>query len=321
MAIDLSPEKVLLFLRFAGLSALLFVLIERHRVRRFPWFTASIGLSLLRLLMSRPMFWHLWPRGIGTILIVFADVMALLGLMVVREMARRAFDKVHRRTWLWWALGLLAGGIAVAAAWGPWPTPEMLKLDTERAVLRLLGMAAVDLDLMVDLVTVELGLLVALIGRRMKGRGRSHTLQIVIGLSVAAASRLIFEGGWHAITLAVTPVSAAERAYYLGLRDMLFNINSGVFAAALAWWIVCLWTDDSTGRRRHKRRRGRRAATASTGRPVLAGEGPVNEGKKNPLRLDGRVDCFLSRALPASESCWEEVRLEWACAELDTRAG
>ena len=53
--------QVLWTLTFAALMVLLIVLLGRERIRRFPWFTASIVVLALRLLTSRLLFGKLPP--------------------------------------------------------------------------------------------------------------------------------------------------------------------------------------------------------------------------------------------------------------------
>jgi hypothetical protein len=99
-------------------------------------------------------------------------------------------------------------------------------------------------DLLVNVLTVELGLLVALLGRRFKAGWRSHTQQIVIGLSTAAIAQLAVQGIWQVIALKTIPHSEAEYERILGLRDKLFNANGALYVAVLVWWIVWLWIDE-----------------------------------------------------------------------------
>jgi hypothetical protein len=108
-------------LTFAALLVLLVVLLGRDRARRFPWFTASIVLVALRLLASRLLFGKMPPLTMNAIFITMADAIALVGLLVVVEMARRAFGGLQRQLWIVNSVGLLAVAGAVLAVWGPWP--------------------------------------------------------------------------------------------------------------------------------------------------------------------------------------------------------
>jgi len=65
-------------------------------------------------------------------------------------------------------------------------------------------------DLLASLLAIELGILVALFGRRFHAPWRSPTQQLVIGLSTAAIAQLAVRGIWQAIALKVTVHSRAE---------------------------------------------------------------------------------------------------------------
>jgi hypothetical protein len=51
-----NTVQILWTLTFAALLVLLVVLLGRDRARRFPWFTASMVLTALRLLASRMLY-------------------------------------------------------------------------------------------------------------------------------------------------------------------------------------------------------------------------------------------------------------------------
>lgn len=239
-----TAVQTLWTLTFAALLVLLVVLQGRDRARRFPWFSASIALVALRLLASRLLFGRLPGLTLNGIFITLADVAALVGLLVVVEMARRAFHGAVRRTWVSGTMAALALGAAVLYYWGPWPPLKSLTADSYLAVLRLMQLAAQKADLLLNVLTIELGLLVVVFGRRFKAGWRSHTQQIVIGLSTASIAQLGVQGIWQAIAMKAAPQTQAEYEHILGLRDKLFNANSAVYVAVLVWWIVCLWRDE-----------------------------------------------------------------------------
>jgi hypothetical protein len=173
-----------------------------------------------------------------------ADLAALVGLLVVLEIARRAFGSARLRNWMIGALALIvvAGGVLVV--WGPWPARKELVLDSPMAVLRLMQLAAQKGDLLVDLLTVQLGLLVILLGRHFKAGWHSHTQRIVIGLSTVAASWLTIAAVWQVIATTVHPHTQAEYERIIGLGAKMVNANKVVYIAALVWWIACLWMDE-----------------------------------------------------------------------------
>ena len=239
-----TTVQILWTLTFAAMLVLLVVLLGRDRVRRFPWFTASMTLTAVRLLASRMLYGRLAPMTMSEIFLVLALLEALVCLLVAVEIARRAFAGASRRAWIGGTLAMLAVGAAVLAAWGAWPAWKSLSTDSTLAVLKLVQLAAQKASLLSDVVTVELGLLVVLIGRRFKAGWRSHTQQIVIGLSTAAIAQMAVRGIWQQIALHAAPQTQAEYEHVLGIQEKLYNANSVLFVAVLVWWIACLWIDE-----------------------------------------------------------------------------
>jgi hypothetical protein len=240
---DFTTTQVLWTLTFAALLVLLVVLLGRDRARRFPWFTANIALLALRLLSSRELTGRMPQLTLGAILITLADVIAVVGLLVLVEMARRAFDGLQRSLWIVNSAGLLAGAGVVLAAWGPWPAWKTLTADSHLAALRLMQLAAEKISLLVLLLTVGLGLLVVLFGRRYKAGWRSHVQRVVIGLSTAAIGQLALLIALQRLARTV-PQSRAEFEHIMSQRANLINADSALYVAVLVWWIVCLWIDE-----------------------------------------------------------------------------
>jgi hypothetical protein len=236
--------QVLWTLTFAAHLVLLVVLLGRDRARRFPWFTTGIVLVALRLVSSRLLYGRLPSIAMSAIFIVLADLSAIAGLLVVLELARRAFGRAQRRTWILWTLVLVALGGGVLGGWGPWPAWKSLAVDSPLAVLGLMQLLAQKTGLLVDVLTVALGLLVVLFGRRYGAGWRSHAQQIVIGLSTASLGQLAVQIIWQIIARTASPHSQAEYERIVGLREKLFNANSFVYLAVLIWWIACLWMDE-----------------------------------------------------------------------------
>ncbi len=240
----LTAVQVLWTLTFAAELVLLVVLLGRDRIKRFPWFTLSIALMAVRLLTLRLLSGRLPTLTLSTIFIIMADLSAMVGFLVVVEMARRAFAPVKRTTWRVGVLAVLIVGVGALAAWGPWPALNTLKADSFIADLGLMQMGAQKLDMLVDLLTVELGVLVVLLGRRTGAGWRTHTQRLVIGLSTASIAQLAVEGIWQFIARTAIPHSQAEYERIVGLRDKLFNANGALFVAVVVWWVICLWMDE-----------------------------------------------------------------------------
>src|SRR5580658_726930 len=105
---NFSAGEILWTLTFAALLVLLVVLLGRDRVKRFKWFTASIALMALRMLASRLLLGRMAPIVSSEIFLVLADLAAIVAVLVVVEMARRAFNGASRKAWIVATLILLA---------------------------------------------------------------------------------------------------------------------------------------------------------------------------------------------------------------------
>ena len=94
------------------------------------------------------------------------------------------------------------------------------------------------------LLTVGLGLLVVLFGRRFKAEWRSHTQMIAIGLSTVAIAVLALPATVESIIRTARPNSQQEYERIVGLMNNLVNAYKLVYLCALIWWIVWLWRDE-----------------------------------------------------------------------------
>jgi hypothetical protein len=271
-----TATQVLWTLTFAAQLVLLVVLLGRDRARRFPWFTISIVLAALRLLGSRLLAGRLAPLAMNEIFITLEGLAALVSLLVLVEMARRAFDGVERRMWVGWALVTMIVTGCLLWVWGPWPVWKTLTADSTLARLRLMQFGAEKGNMLADMLAVELGLLVAVAGRRFKAGWRSHPQRILIGLSTAAIAQLAVQGVWQLIARRAVPHSQAEYERILGLGNKLVNANKAVYVVVLVWWIACLWKDEPEA-----------GAQDITAEPVYASprgtevDEPSSEGREN----------------------------------------
>jgi len=244
-----TASDILWTLTFAAHLVLLVVLLGRDRIARYPWFTTSVVILALRILTIRMLVKRIPPITMQTIVIVMADIGALVALLVVVEIARRAFGKVRRSSWLIGALTLMILGAVVLKFWGPWPPWSMITAKGTMANLRLLQLIAQKTTLLADVETIALGLLIVLLCSRFGAGFRSHTQQIVIGLSTASIAELTVQSIWQSVikTAQANPAilqSIPEQQRVLGLGEKLSNTNSTVYIAILIWWIVCLWRDE-----------------------------------------------------------------------------
>lgn len=242
-----TAAQIIWTLTFAAQMVLLVVLMGRDRIKRYPWFTTAIFLMALSRLAGRLLGERLPSIALSVIFISLADLAAILGFLVVVEMARRAFAGARRGVWFAWALGLLVVAGGILAAWGPWPPRKTLTAESLIAVLRLLQFGYMKADMLIDLLTVELGVVVVLLGRRFGSGWRSHTQRIVIGLSTASLAQLTAQAVWQFVARTAQPHSQAEYDKVVGLRDRLFNADGAIYIAVFIWWIVCLWMDEPGG--------------------------------------------------------------------------
>jgi hypothetical protein len=236
--------EVLWTLTFAAQLVLLVVLLGRERVRRFPWFTASIVILALRALAARVLFHRLPELTFSIIFITLADVGLVLGLMVLVEMARIGFRGVRRVAWIaTTVVGLAIAGV-VLAYWGAWPAWKQLTANSRLAVLVLMQLGAQKGQLLLGVLTVELGILVVIFGRSYHAGWRTHVQRIVVGLSTAAMAELAVSGIWEIIVKHFVPKSREQYERVLDLRDKISNANSAVYLVVLVWLIACLWMDE-----------------------------------------------------------------------------
>lgn len=239
-----NAVSVLWTLTFAAILVVLIVLMGRDRIRRFPWFTTSLVIIALRLLMARLLQGKLPQITMATISISLSDVLGLVGLLVIVEMARRTFRKAGRVAWTCWGLVLLAIGGVVLWQWGPWPNWKAVAFDTTIAKLQVMQMLAVKTSLLTHVLAILLGLLVAAFGARYGAGWHSHVQRIMIGLSTASISQLGTQGVFEAIVRHTTIDSRAKYEHLANLQEKLLNGNSVVYILVLTWWIVCLWIDE-----------------------------------------------------------------------------
>ena len=267
LAASFSGAQVMWTLILAALLVLLTVLYGRDRARRLPWFTASILLVAFLRLVSRILYNRMAPIPANIVVLSLADLSAVVGLLVLVELARRGFKGASKRTLAVWAIILLVAGVALVAYWGPWPSRQTLGAVSLLAVLQLMNLAAQRIELLVNMLALGLGVLIHLFGRRYQAGWRSQTQKIVIGLSTVGISQLAVRGIWQAIAIHTTVHSQAEYDHVMNLQNKLYGGNNVVYLAALVWWIAWLWVDEPGT-----------AAGSPAGQPPVAEIAPPGDG-------------------------------------------
>jgi len=167
-----------------------------------------------------------------------------VSMLVLLELARRAFGSARRRLSMAWILAFLIIGGIVVGTWGHWPAWKTLTPMTTMVFLNLLQLFAQKGGLLVDVLTVLLGILMVSIGSHYRAGWRTHTQRIMIGLSTASLATLAVQIIWQIIAKTAKPHSMAEYEHIVNLRENLFNANSVVYLAVMIWWIACLWIDE-----------------------------------------------------------------------------
>jgi hypothetical protein len=109
--------------------------------------------------------------------------------------------------------------------------------------LRLMQLIAQKGDLFNEVLAVELFVLVVIAGRRFKTGWRSHTQQILAGISTNSATLLVARLIWEAKARNM-PRTQEGYDHMLGLQTHLLNASSTVVLAVMIWWIACLWIDE-----------------------------------------------------------------------------
>jgi hypothetical protein len=241
---DFSDGQIIWTLTFAGLLVLLVVLLGRDRARRYPWFTFSMVMLALRMVTSRLLAQRMPPTTFNQIFLSLSDLAALVSIGVIVEIARRAFSRAGRVAWIVAGIVVFGIGGVITAKWGPWPAWKTLVAGSEISALRLMQLFAQKADLLADTLTIQLGLLVVLFGRRFGAGFRSHTQQIAIGLSTASTGQLLVRFIWQQIALHTTIHTQADYTRVMGLEEKFYDANNVVYLAALVWWIVWLWFDE-----------------------------------------------------------------------------
>ena len=265
-------EQMLWALVLAAHLVLLIVLLGRDRTNRFPWFTAAIALSAVRLIAEHLLHGKLttvafyWQTYVGMAL----D--AILGILVLIELTRQVFSSgkaglvLKRRGWIGWSLVTVIVAGVVLWLWGrPWPSMASLRAQPAEFPLLLTIIFALKAMIFTALFTVEVGLLLRIFGRRFGFGWKSHEQQIALGLSTNALAIVAVQAIEDLIRHNIHFNTFAERnqlAEHFGrVFSNLENARVSLWFLVLVWWIVWLWRDEP----------GKVAAPTQDETPALAG--------------------------------------------------
>ena len=239
--LPITVLTVLWILDFAAHLVLLVVILGRERWRRFPVFTLAIAFTALQLLTSQLLTGRLPAMTMKALFLWMAAFTALVNILVAVEIARRAFSRVKRSSWLAGALAAILVGAAVLAFWGKWPTWHMLAASPELNVVQFLAQKGLLLG---NVEWVFVGLLVVALGSRAGAGFRTHTQQIAIGLMVSAMSQLGIQALWERLARSAMNRPVEEQYRMMHLGDRLFNANRVIYLLVLIWWIATLWREE-----------------------------------------------------------------------------
>jgi hypothetical protein len=247
--LGVTPATILWTLTLAALFVLLTVLVGRDRVRRFPWFTAAIALVTVRLMADRLLYEHLTPVHMSAVYFTLADLAVFVDLLVLIEIARRAFPGAPRFAVAVTALVAIVISALVLVVWGSWPAWNAVAAPSGLAHVRFLQMFSQKGDIFAAILAVELGILVVFLGRRFHAGWRSHPQGIAIGLSAAAIALLVTRAMLQAVGTHAVIHTRGDLTRLFALQDRVADANSAIYFAVLIWWIAVLWIDEPATRR------------------------------------------------------------------------
>jgi hypothetical protein len=249
----LNTEQILWALVLAAHLILLIVLLGRELIRRFPWFTAAITLSSVQLIADHLLHGKLtslafyWQSYTATLL---ADI---LGILVLIELLRHVFYNckcepgrkaniiLNSKGWLGWTL--VTASIAAGAVWqwGPWPAWTALNADPKQLPILLVVLSAMKGQLFLAILTVEVGLLMRIFGKRFGSGWKSPDQQIMLGLSTYALGFLAVQVTTDIIKRTVHLTSRDQYEHIVRLFANLDNSRFALWFLVIVWWTVWLW--------------------------------------------------------------------------------
>jgi len=247
-------EQVLWALILAGHLVLLIVLLGRDRTTRFPWFTAAVSISTVRLLVDHLLYGKLTSIAFFWQNYSLLLVSSIIAILVLAELVRPVFGsgkggthpKLHGWLgWPAWSLVVVVVAAGAVVAIGPWPDWESVFKDKNLLALRLVWIAALKADLFVGFLAVEVTILLVAFARRFGSAWTRHPTLIAIGLSTVSISQYAVQFISQAIVRnASGQLTEDQRVKILHTLTNLDHAKVALWLMALAWWIVWLWRDE-----------------------------------------------------------------------------
>jgi hypothetical protein len=278
-----NMEQILWALVLAAHLVLLIVLMGRDRLSRFPWFAAATAVSAVHLIAD-----HLLHGKLTNLVFywqsdVIIGVQTILGVLVLIEICQAVFSsgkagiKLNAKGWLGWAL--VTAGLAVAAVWlwDPFHTWTTLHSDPNQLPLLIVALSAVDGQLFLALLTIEVGLLVRIFGKRFGSGFTSHAQQIMLGLSTYALGFMAVQVTTDVVKRTVHLTSRAEFEHIMKIFSNMDNARFALWFLVLVWWIVWLWREEPPAFR-----------LTTDEAPLVVEPAPLEIGLPAEIRADAR---------------------------------
>lgn len=253
-------RQVLWTLSFASHLVLLVVLFGRHLARRYPFFTAATVLLTLRLLAEDLLAGRIAMLTLQEIYLTFADLSAVLALAVAAELLRHAFAGASRAFWQRTIAALTLVTATAMGFWRPWLGWQQIAPPNLTGTIRMLNcmvlwaaprgtlLVSRGIDkgnLLGQLLLLQVGVLILVLGRRYQAPLRSHTQKLALGLAALALVWLGTQLGWQIVVSTIHIQSRAQYDSVMALGGRLINTCHIANLIAVLWWIGWLWFEQA----------------------------------------------------------------------------
>ena len=254
-----TAHQLLWTLTFAAYLVLLVVFVARKLYCRLPFFTALTVLLELRLLAENLLTGRLAMLDLQKVLLAFADLSALVSILVAFELWQKVFGKASCRfRKISLSLGTLAS-IALLIGWGPWLTPARiapalapLSVKILNAMVlfaaprgTLLVFSGIDKGNLLAAILLLLAGTQILIQRRRTGtRFNAEAVLVSVATTFTSLFWLGTQLCWQILVRTTHFHSREEYTQFLDLGGRFILANHVVNLLAILWWIGWLWFDE-----------------------------------------------------------------------------